>query len=83
MSMEFLWEEVREKRDRRLSASDWTQMPDCPLSDSKKAEWASYRQALRELPNVLEARASFVSHAETNPLDWVNGEWDFPSKPSE
>ena len=26
-------------------------MPDSPLSDSKKAEWAAYRQQLRDLPS--------------------------------
>lgn len=40
---------VREKRTRDLALSDWTQMPDSPLSDEKKAEWATYRQALRDI----------------------------------
>ena len=25
-------------------------MPDSPLTDAKKAEWSTYRQALRDLP---------------------------------
>jgi hypothetical protein len=33
-----------------LTACDWTQAPDSPLSDSKKAEWQTYRQALRDVP---------------------------------
>ena len=37
-------------RDVLLGQSDWTQFGDSPLSDSKKAEWATYRQALRDLP---------------------------------
>ena len=40
---------VRHHRDMLLMESDWTQMPDSPLSDSKKAEWATYRQALRDI----------------------------------
>jgi len=40
----------RGKRDSLLSSSDWTQLPDNQLSDSKKTEWATYRQALRDLP---------------------------------
>tara|TARA_R100000734_G_C3310524_1_gene101299 strand:+ start:1138 stop:1533 length:396 start_codon:yes stop_codon:yes gene_type:complete len=44
-------EMLREERDRFLLESDWTQMPDSPLSDSKKAEWATYRQQLRDLPS--------------------------------
>lgn len=77
-----VWQEIRRKRDVRLQGSDWTQYPDSPLSNSKKAEWATYRQTLRDLPNTLEARASFVSHAKTNPLDAENGEWSWPAEPS-
>lgn len=39
--------EVRQERDRKLAASDWTQLPDVPLDT--KAEWATYRQALRDV----------------------------------
>ena len=77
-----IWEEIRRKRNVRLQISDWTQQADSSLSDSKKAEWATYRQTLRDLPKTLEARASFVSHAKTNPLDAENGEWSWPAKPS-
>ena len=38
------------ERDILLKESDWTQLPDSPLSAEKKAEWAAYRQALRDLP---------------------------------
>lgn len=41
---------LRENRNAMLSSCDWTQGSDSPLSDSKKAEWATYRQALRDLP---------------------------------
>ena len=81
-SYNYLWEELRQKRDLRFAGSDWKQRADSPLSNSKKAEWATYRQALRDLPNTLEARASFVSHANTNPFDAENGEWSWPAKPS-
>src|SRR5210317_2258192 len=43
---------VRDLRNSLLQESDWTQMPDSPLSDSKKAEWATYRQTLRDLPSA-------------------------------
>lgn len=42
---------LRDMRNDLLQESDWTQMPDSPLSDAKKTEWASYRQALRDLPS--------------------------------
>ena len=41
---------LRNKRNSLLSQSDWTQMPDSPVTDSKKTEWATYRQQLRDLP---------------------------------
>tara|TARA_R100001510_G_C7574996_1_gene150058 strand:- start:11 stop:397 length:387 start_codon:yes stop_codon:yes gene_type:complete len=41
--------EVRQKRNILLKDSDWTQMPDSPLTDSKKTEWATYRQQLRDM----------------------------------
>ena len=40
----------RAVRNKKLADSDWTQAPDSPLSDTKKAEWATYRQALRDFP---------------------------------
>ena len=37
-------------RDILLKESDWTQFTDSPLTDSKKPEWKTYRQSLRDLP---------------------------------
>ena len=45
---------LRQDRDKILETTDWTQAVDSPLSDSKKAEWATYRQALRDLPNTYD-----------------------------
>ena len=41
---------LRSSRNKVLANSDWTQAADSPLSDAKKAEWATYRQQLRDLP---------------------------------
>lgn len=38
---------LRAARDRRLAATDWTQLADAPV---EPALWAAYRQALRDLP---------------------------------
>lgn len=46
-------EEVRAKRNKMLSGSDWTQVNDSPLSDAKKLEWATYRQQLRDITEQL------------------------------
>ncbi len=43
---------VRAERDKKLTASDWTQMADSPLASDKKTEWATYRQSLRDLPTA-------------------------------
>jgi hypothetical protein len=45
-----LVESVRRKRDALLAASDWTQLPDAPLTDGQRSAWRAYRQALRALP---------------------------------
>lgn len=55
------------KRDNLLRASDWTQLPDAPFSDAKKAEWTAYRKALRDLPDTI--------------TDWSN--ITYPTEPSD
>ena len=42
---------ARAERDRRLVATDWTQLPDAPLSAGQRTAWAAYRAALRALPD--------------------------------
>ena len=46
-------EVFRNKRNLLLVNSDWTQMPDSPLTDAQKTEWQTYRQSLRDLTNGL------------------------------
>ena len=43
------WSSVRADRNQRLADCDWTQLPDAPLSNIQMQEWASYRQALRDI----------------------------------
>ena len=43
--------QIRRFRDALLAKSDWTQNNDSPLSETKKQAWATYRQALRDLPS--------------------------------
>jgi len=49
-SSEALYKLIRQERDIKLVQCDWTQLPDSPLIESKKQEWAIYRQQLRDLP---------------------------------
>ena len=48
--IEMRMEQIRIERDRRLAASDWTQLPDAPLTEVQRAAWRAYRQALRDFP---------------------------------
>tara|TARA_Y100001937_G_C6975984_1_gene265513 strand:+ start:339 stop:563 length:225 start_codon:yes stop_codon:yes gene_type:complete len=68
--------ELREVRNRLLSESDWTVMPDSPLSDSKKTEWKTYRQALRDITKTANPKVS----DEKLRLD--PSSVTFPTKPS-
>jgi len=42
----FTEDEIRNQRDRLLSATDWMALSDVTMSPA----WAAYRQALREMP---------------------------------
>ncbi len=63
---EWLIERMKDQRNVLLVQSDWTQVIDSPLTDSKKAEWVTYRQQLRDFP------------ATWTPADTAN----FPDQPS-
>jgi len=49
------WERVKADRDQYLRDSDWTQVEDSPLNAEKVAEYATYRQSLRDLPATYSA----------------------------
>mgnify|MGYP001372679576 CR=1 FL=1 len=49
-SSSFLWMKLRSERDNLLLSSDFTQLGDIGLSETKKTEWVNYRQLLRDLP---------------------------------
>jgi hypothetical protein len=44
---------VRSYRNQLLAESDWTQIADSPLSDTQRAQWRVYRQALRDYPSLV------------------------------
>ena len=44
---------LRSERNEMLMRSDWTQLPNSGLSEAKVAEWETYRQALRDLPETM------------------------------
>ena len=50
--LEDQWNKVREQRNQLLKDSDWTQISDYDLGLENKEQWATYRQELRDLPEV-------------------------------
>lgn len=46
------WAAIRAVRDRLLAECDWTQIPDVPLTEEQKEAWRTYRQALRDIPQM-------------------------------
>ncbi len=47
---EIVADKLKEKRDADLYATDWTQIPNSPLSPEVVQKYALYRQALRDVP---------------------------------
>lgn len=41
-------DQLRLQRNGKLSACDWTQLPDVPLTPTQVTDWRTYRQQLRD-----------------------------------
>tara|TARA_B100001094_G_C17922078_1_gene666425 strand:+ start:177 stop:698 length:522 start_codon:yes stop_codon:yes gene_type:complete len=70
--------EVKRFRMSLLYDSDWTQSSDSPFNDSKKTEWATYRQQLRDLPATIAADSNITAKAMMDDIN--HSAW--PTKPS-
>jgi hypothetical protein len=44
------WDSIRAKRDQIIRETDWTMTPDASVD---QAQWAAYRQILRDLPQTF------------------------------
>ena len=51
---------VRSQRGGMLRGSDWTQLGDAALGDHTAEEWATHRQALRDLPQTYSRVSEVV-----------------------
>lgn len=49
LSTERVAQDVRKRRDEALAACDYLIMPDYPITAEQRAEWETYRQALRDI----------------------------------
>jgi hypothetical protein len=54
LDQEKLYANIRDERNSKLFACDWTQLPDTPLNQETKLQWVVYRQALRDIPSNLQ-----------------------------
>jgi len=71
---------VRSKRDARLKETDYIEMPTkwATLTSEKQAEWATYRQALRDLPSTYPNVYYQWSVADN---DYIEYNLIWPTKP--
>ena len=51
---------VRDQRNGQLRSTDWTQLGDAALGDHTAEEWATHRQALRDLPQTYSRVSEVV-----------------------
>ena len=51
---------VRSQRDVQLRSTDWTQLGDAALGDHTAEEWATHRQALRDVPQTYSRVSEVV-----------------------
>ena len=67
---------LRQHRNKLLAESDWTVMPDSPLSESTQTEWKTYRQSLRDITKTAKPKMnSSYSYLDMSSVT-------FPTKPS-
>ena len=62
--------DLRFKRTKLLQDCDWTDLPNTPLTETKKTEWKSYRTKLRDITDGLDTVEKIKAV-------------EFPTKPSE
>ena len=75
---EQLMDFLRYERNIKLQECDWTQLPDSALTDAKKAEWAIYRQELRDMMSTASPEEDLN---EPNCLKKSSITW--PTKPAD
>ena len=61
---------LRKKRDQLLVESDIKVLPDSPMTDSKRNEWKTYRQALRDLPATATPKLNNQEQLDESSVTW-------------
>jgi hypothetical protein len=54
------WAYLKSIRNEKLSACDWTMIPDADIDVIKKSEWLNYRQQLRDVPQNFDKPQNVV-----------------------
>ena len=61
---------LRVKRDKLLAESDVKVLPDSPMTDSKRNEWKTYRQTLRDLPARCNPKINNQEQLDESSVTW-------------
>jgi hypothetical protein len=61
-------------RNRKLYETDWTQLPNSPLTQEQQELWAKYRQELRDLPKNIVNDPKELVNDENHP-SWPIPPW--------
>ncbi|KAB0516426.1 hypothetical protein F7R05_01780 [Pseudomonas koreensis] len=57
---EIEWAAIRNRRDQLLRATDFTQLPDYPVTAEQLEHIKAYRKALRDIPETVEQPSELV-----------------------
>ena len=66
---------LREKRNKLIAETDWTQLKDIDLDIIRERNWKNYRQALRDLPAKSNPKLDNFGNLDMTSVTW-------PDKPS-
>ena len=66
---------LREKRNKLIAETDWTQLKDIDLDIIRERNWKNYRQALRDLPAKSNPKLDNFGNLDMSSVTW-------PDKPS-
>ena len=66
---------LREKRNKLIAETDWTQLKDISLDSMREKNWKEYRQALRDLTNGSTPKLDSNGNLDMSSVTW-------PDKPS-
>ena len=66
---------LREKRNKLIAETDWTQLKDISLDSIREKNWKEYRQVLRDLPNNSYPKLDNFGNLKMSSVNW-------PDKPS-